>query len=364
TRAASVLVHEVGHLWGLQHCADRFCVMHQADSLADVDRRGLMLCHACRSKRRPPASPPALPPPPAFVYSRDYRQDFGPHPFPIEKYHTLRDRLTVDVLEPEMPDNATLALVHDAEYLDDLTQYRVTDRTRYAEAPVWDKVILPQRLMVGGTILAAQIALAGCGFCMNMGGGFHHAFAGMGHGFCFYNDVAVAIRKLQHEGAIRKAAIIDCDVHQGNGTAHIFAGDETVFTLSLHQENLFPHKQESTLDVGLPDHAEDELYIARLRRTVPSTLSFFEPDIVFYLAGADPYVGDRLGGLALSMDGLRIRDELVLEQCFSRRLPVCVTLAGGYAHDWYDTVKIHEHTCQVAHQLYGQRSPSASRNCS
>ena len=262
------------------------------------------------------------------------------------------------------PSDETLALVHDQEYLDDLAALRMTNRTA-SQKPGGPEVLDPQRLMTGGTVKAAP-AWESKGFCMNMGGGFHHAFAGMGHGFCFYNDVAVAIRKLQHDGRIAKppSSTATCT----RGMAPPASSKETtpsspfpcIRRICFHQSRRARSTSDCRTAPTTPCH------LARMRRTVPSMLSFFAPDIVFYLAGADPYEGDRLGGLALSMPACTCADKMVLEQCFSRGIPLCVVLAGGYAKDWHDTVQIHHHTCIAAQQLYGsaQRSPSASRNCS
>ncbi|GIW53051.1 MAG: hypothetical protein KatS3mg081_2406 [Gemmatimonadales bacterium] len=185
-----------------------------------------------------------------------------------------------------------------------------------------------------------------------MGGGFHHAFPDHGEGFCLINDVAVAIAELKARGVVRRAAVIDCDLHQGNGTAAIFAKDPSVFTFSIHQENNYPaRKPPSDLDVGLPDGAGDETYLAALQRHIPDILERHRPDLVFYLAGADPYREDQLGGLNLTMEGLRQRDLLVLEACRSRNLPVAVTLAGGYARKLSDTVEIQCNTVRAAREL-------------
>ncbi len=350
---ASVAVHEAGHLWGLQHCEAEGCAMRPATRLADVDARGTVLCERCQAARCAPSIAP-LPGPASFVYSPMYRMDFGnDHVFPTLKFETLRARVSLDSLDPDWPEDDDLALVHEAEYLDDLAHTRQTPRTAWSECPVSEQVLTAQRWMTGGTMKAAGLALERRGFAMNMGGGFHHAFAAHSEGFCYYNDVAISVRRLQRDGAIKKAAIIDCDVHQGNGTAHIFQGDYSVFTLSMHQENLYPPKQRSDLDISLPDGVDDDAYLARMRRTIPSSLSFFAPDIVYYLAGADPYEHDRLGGLGLSIDGLRLRDELVFEQCFTRGIPCITVLAGGYAEDWHETVAIHHHTITAAQQLYG-----------
>ena len=195
--------------------------------------------------------------------------------------------------------------------------------------------------MAGGTLCAAALALDE-GLAVHLGGGLHHAFAGHGEGFCLFNDVAVAIRRLQGDGRIARAAVVDCDVHQGNGTAAIFQGDASVFTFSIHQQHNYPlHKPESDLDIGLADGAGDEIYLHDLELALPEVMAS-KPDLVCYLAGADPYEQDQLGGLRLSLEGLRHRDAMVLEA--AGRVPVAIVLAGGYARRLDDTVTIHTNT--------------------
>jgi acetoin utilization deacetylase AcuC-like enzyme len=188
---------------------------------------------------------------------------------------------------------------------------------------------------------------------MNLTGGFHHAFPDHAEGFCYVNDVAVAIRKLQLERRIKRALVVDCDLHQGNGTAYIFRGDPDVFTFSIHQEKLYPVKQRSSLDIGLPNLAGDAEYFGHLERHVPRIMEEFRPDIVFYLAGADPYEGDQLGSLRLTMKGLRRRDELVFKECAGRAVPICVVVAGGYAFHAEDTIQIHCNTCKALMEHFG-----------
>jgi acetoin utilization deacetylase AcuC-like enzyme len=206
-------------------------------------------------------------------------------------------------------------------------------------------------LSTGGTILASRLALER-GIACNIGGGFHHAFPGHGEGFCAIHDVAVAIRKLQRDGIIQKAMVIDCDVHHGNGTAAIFQGDPTVFTLSIHQFNNYPaQKPPSTMDIHLEDGVSDEEYLRRLRDACRTAIPLFRPDLVCYVAGADPYCEDQLGGLNLSMIGLRERDRLVTELALTQQCPVSITLAGGYAAKLEDTVRIHAHTIEEAEEV-------------
>jgi acetoin utilization deacetylase AcuC-like enzyme len=211
---------------------------------------------------------------------------------------------------------------------------------------------------VGGTIAAAHEALE-TGVGSNLAGGTHHSFPDRGEGFCVLNDVAVAIRTLQRAGRIRRSAVIDCDVHQGNATATIFAGDAEVFTFSIHGANNYPlFKARSTLDVELEDGTPDTSYLSALAASLPAVLSH-QPDIIFYLSGADPYVGDKLGRLSLSIAGLRKRDELVLQACYDRELPIVTVMSGGYGEAISDTVEIHCNTIRSVVQVF--RSLDRSR---
>lgn len=290
---------------------------------------------------------------PAYVHDDGYHADIGPHVFPISKYRMVRDGLVAAgvvrddaVLQPAPISDEDLLLVHTAAYLDDLRNLRWTPRTRSSEIVLTREIIAAYRLATGGTLLASREALAR-GRAMNLGGGFHHAFPERAEGFCYINDVAVAIRRLQCDGAIRRALVIDCDLHQGNGTAFIFRTDPSVFTFSIHQENLYPVKERSDLDIGLPDFAGDDVYLSHLEQHVPRLLDELRPDLVAYLAGADPFMRDQLGLLALTFEGLQRRDELIIGACVARGIPIVVTLAGGYAADIHDTVRIHVTTGQV-----------------
>jgi len=290
----------------------------------------------------------------AVVYSPGYLCDIGPHVFPMEKFGLLRQRLldAGDVaadafLEPAPASREDLLRVHTAEYLDDFEQLRWTLRTMSSELPLTADIVRAYRLAAGGTTLAAREALDR-GFGVNLGGGFHHAYPDHAEGFCYLNDIAVGIRVLQHEGRVRRAAVVDCDVHQGNGTARAFRGDDTVFTLSLHQERNFPTpKEPGDLDVGLEDGTGDAEYLERLARALERVWAT-APELVIYQAGADTYREDQLGGLGLTLEGLEARDRMVLEACAGREVPVAVTLGGGYARRLEDTVRIHLATCRVA----------------
>jgi acetoin utilization deacetylase AcuC-like enzyme len=248
------------------------------------------------------------------------------------------------------PDPATreeLGRVHTAEYLEDLFHCRWTPRTAFSEFPLTPEIAKAHVLTAGGTIEACRQALDR-GVAANIGGGLHHAFSDMAAGFCYINDIAVGIRAVQQEGRVRRAAVIDCDLHQGNGTARIFLEDDSVYTFSIHQENLYPIKERSDLDIGLEDAAGDEVYLTRLSEALPEVMEQARPELVVYQAGADPYCEDQLGNLGISLEGLEERDRLVLEACRDRGVPCAITLGGGYARRPADTVTIHANTCRVA----------------
>jgi acetoin utilization deacetylase AcuC-like enzyme len=298
----------------------------------------------------------------AVVHSPAYFCDIGPHVFPAEKFARVRAQLAADgavedgdVLLPLPPARADLLRVHTAEYLDDLEGLRWTPRTMMSELPLTVEIVRAYGLAAAGTTLAAREALRrGCG--VNLGGGFHHAFADRAEGFCYLNDLAVAARTLRQEGRVRTAAIVDLDVHQGNGTARIFRDDPSVFTLSMHQEANYPvPKERSDLDVGLADRTGDAEYLAALDGALERVWTF-APQLVLFQAGTDPYAEDQLGGLALSAAGLEARDRRVLEGCASRGIPVVVTLGGGYARRVEDTVRLHVQTCRIALGLVAPRA--------
>lgn len=291
-----------------------------------------------------------------LIYHPGYDLNLGAHVFPSKKYRLIRNALfdegtagPADFVEPEPAADDDVLLVHGHGWVDRLKSgtLELTELIRL-EIPWSEEMVRAVWLTTGGTILAARNAVAnGLGF--NLGGGFHHAFPDHGEGFCAVHDVAVAIRKLQKEGVIRKAMVVDCDVHHGNGTAGIFAGDKTVLTLSLHQYNNYPtEKPLSTIDIHLSDGTGDDEYLDRLRQACQVAVEGFAPDLLMYIAGADPYFDDQLGGLALTMDGLVARDKLVFNLCRSHKVPVAVTLAGGYAREVSDTVKIHCNTVKAA----------------
>jgi acetoin utilization deacetylase AcuC-like enzyme len=334
-----------------------------------------------------------------LVYSDAYYLPIGQHVFPAEKYRRIRDRLlatgvaeATDFLEPQPANDQDILLVHTPAYVHKLKTGTLSPREEMElEIPYSKELVDAFWLAAGGSILAARQAL-GDGVCVNIGGGFHHAFSDHGEGFCMIHDVAVSIRRLQLDGKIRTAMTIDCDVHHGNGTAAIFAGTRRasallpsasasslgtsarnsdlpgkirgahtgeVFTISLHQHNNYPQtKPPSSIDVDLPDGIEDDDYLAWLDNALSSGLRQFEPDLICYIAGADPYREDQLGGLSLTIDGLKRRDELVFRVARARDIPVMVTYAGGYAQNVEDTVTIHCNTVIAAKEAYGASASS------
>jgi acetoin utilization deacetylase AcuC-like enzyme len=323
-----------------------------------------------------------------LVYSDDYYLPIGAHVFPAEKYRRVRDRLleigvaqSEDFLSPEPASDRDILLVHTPQYVQKLKTAALSPREELElEIPYSGELVDAFWLAAGGSILAAEHALKD-GVAINIGGGFHHAFPDHGEGFCMIHDVAVAIRRMQHDGKIRTAMTVDCDVHHGNGTAAIFAGvhlpsdplpssipatlnpagpakihnahSGDVFTISLHQENNYPLvKPPSSIDIDLPDGVGDDEYLGWLDNAVSSGLRQFQPDLMCYIAGADPYCEDQLGGLALTIEGLKKRDELVFRIAKARRIPVMVTFAGGYARNVEDTVTIHTDTIIAAKEVF------------
>lgn len=295
-----------------------------------------------------------------IVYSDGYDLNLGDHVFPSIKYRKTRDRLLAedicsvnDFVCPQPVDDEDVALVHSREYIRKLKKGKLSlEEILRMEIPYSKEGVAAVWLCVGGTLEACRLSLTD-GVCMNLGGGFHHAFPEHGEGFCMLNDVAIGIRALQKGGVIRTAMTVDCDVHQGNGTAEIFHADPTVYTLSIHQLNNYPAiKPHSNLDINLEDGSKDGEYLNQLGHGLKKALTEFKPDLMVYLAGADPYQYDQLGGLALSLDGLSQRDELVFRMARERKIPVAVTLAGGYAYRVEDTVTIHTNTVKAARNVF------------
>jgi len=324
-----------------------------------------------------------------LVYSDDYYLPIGPHVFPAEKYRRIHQRLLEtrvaseeDFVAPEPASDRDVLLVHTPQYVEKLKTGTLTPREQLQmEVPYSPELVRAFWLAAGGSILAAQHALKDR-VAVNIGGGFHHAFPDHGEGFCVIHDVAVAIRRMQRDDKIRTAMTVDCDVHQGNGTAAIFAGVRVpsdplpsagsatlaparpakirnahagdVFTISLHQEHNYPAwKPPSSIDVDLPDGIGDDDYLAWLDNALSSGLRQFEPDLMCYIAGADPYKEDQLGGLNLTIEGLKKRDQLVFRVARARNIPVMVTFAGGYAQRVEDTVTIHCNTVMAAKEVFG-----------
>jgi acetoin utilization deacetylase AcuC-like enzyme len=277
------------------------------------------------------------------------------HRFPAAKYPLLRQRVADELvppcqlLTPDAAINAQLLRVHHPGYLERVITGTLTDReVRRIGLPWSPELVKRSRCSVGGTIAACRAALTD-GIAASLSGGTHHAFPDHGAGYCIFNDVAVAIRAMQAEGRARRIVIVDCDVHQGDGTAAIFAGDSSVFTFSIHGAKNFPlRKERSNLDVELPDHTPDADYLDVLEVGLERSLALACADLAIYIAGADPFVGDSLGRLALSKDGLAARDRLVFDACRGAELPVAVVMGGGYARDIRDTVAIQLETVRIA----------------
>jgi acetoin utilization deacetylase AcuC-like enzyme len=332
-----------------------------------------------------------------LVYSDDYYLPIGSHVFPAEKYKCIHDRLLAsgiaeppDFVTPSPATDEDVLLVHTPRYVEKLKTGTLSAMEELElEVPYSPELVRAFWLAAGGSVLAADHALDD-GVGISIGGGFHHAHPGHGEGFCMINDVAVAIRRMQRDDRIRKAMTVDCDVHQGNGTAVIFSGPrapndqrpstlasvldparhtgrpappgmrprsvhaEDVFTISLHQQNNYPvFKPPSSLDMNLPDGLGDGEYLAALGDALSLGLGKFQPELICYLAGADPYCEDQLGGLSLTIEGLKQRDALVFQIAKAERIPVMVTLAGGYAMKLEDTITIHCNTVIAAKEVFG-----------
>jgi acetoin utilization deacetylase AcuC-like enzyme len=324
-----------------------------------------------------------------LVYSDDYYLPIGAHVFPAEKYRRIHDRMletgiaeASDFVTPQPASDQDVLLVHTPAYVQKLKNGTLSAREELElEVPYSPELVRAFWLAAGGSILAADYALKNR-IAFSIGGGFHHAFPDHGEGFCMINDVAVAIRRMQRDDKITRAMTVDCDVHQGNGTAAIFAGTRVptgplpstyasnvspatpvkvrnahagdVFTISLHQENNYPMwKPPSSIDVDLPDGIGDNDYLAWLDNALSSGLRQFDPELICYIAGADPYREDQLGGLSLSIEGLKRRDELVFRVAQARDIPIMVTFAGGYARRVEDTVTIHCNTVIAAKDVNG-----------
>ncbi len=307
-----------------------------------------------------------------LIYSDDYFLPIGSHVFPAEKYKSVHDRLLAtnvaepsDFVAPRLATDEDILLVHTPRYVEKLKTGTLSAREELEmEIPFSPELVQAFWLAAGGSMLAADYALND-GVAISIGGGFHHAFPDHGEGFCMINDIAVAIRRMQRDEKIRTAMTIDCDVHQGNGTAVIFApasvpdmsrtrrAPPDVFTISLHQENNYPaFKPPSSLDMNLPDGMGDAEYLACLGSAISLGLSKFKPELISYVAGADPYFDDQLGGLSLTIEGLKRRDALVFQLARAEGIPVMATFAGGYAHKLEDTITIHSNTIVAAKEVF------------
>jgi len=291
-----------------------------------------------------------------LVYHENYHLNLGHHVFPSEKFRLIHDQLLAegfataeDFVRPEPAPDEDLMLVHDRGWVQRLKTGTLSyEEILQLEIPYSPEMVRGFCLAAGGTTLAAHLALEqGVGY--NVGGGFHHAYPDHGEGFCAINDIAVAIRKLQQERKITRAMVVDCDNHHGNGTAAIFAGDASVLTLSIHQYNNYPaFKPPSSVDVHLGDGVGDEEYLDRLGAAYRFPIHGFHPELLIYVAGADPYREDQLGGLDLTIEGLKRRDLLVIETALREGAAVVIVLAGGYAINVQDTITIHSNTAKAA----------------
>jgi len=326
-----------------------------------------------------------------LVYSDDYYLPIGAHVFPAEKYRLIHKRLLEsriaeagDFVAPRAAQDEDILLVHTREYVQKLkTGTLSVQEEMQMEVPYSPELVKAFWLSAGGSILAADHALRD-GIACNIGGGFHHAFPDHGEGFCVIHDVAVAIKRMHQDGRITRAMTVDCDVHDGNGTAAIFppkirpghplpsasasqrdihatqeersprsARGLEVFTISLHQAHNYPAvKPPSSIDINLPDGTNDDEYLGWLEQSLSSAFRHFEPELLCYIAGADPYKEDQLGGLALTSEGLKKRDELVLKVAREKKVPVMITYAGGYERRVEDTVTIHCNTVQAAKEIF------------
>jgi acetoin utilization deacetylase AcuC-like enzyme len=334
-----------------------------------------------------------------LVYSDGYALPIGHHVFPVQKYRLVRERLLAsgaaeacDFVEARPASDEDVLLVHTPGYVHKLKTGSLSVREELElEVPYSKALVDAFWLMAGGSIRAAELALRD-GVCLNLGGGFHHAFADHGEGFCVINDIAIAIRKMQQQGKISRAMTLDCDVHQGNGTAAIFGGHTEpfpvpdawsaaitapqtrapvmlqnhsgdVFTISLHQLHNYPvWKPPSSLDVNLADGTTDGEYLHWLDKALNAARKLFEPELISYVAGADPFARDQLGGLNLTIDGLRQRDEMVMSFARDWDIPIMVTYAGGYAENLQDTVTIHTNTVLAASKIFSQARFELRRN--
>jgi acetoin utilization deacetylase AcuC-like enzyme len=296
-------------------------------------------------------------------YTPRYYADIGQgHIFPIRKFELVRDKLLAEgtlrhdeICEPEAAAVEDVLLVHTEDYVSRLCKGELTPKEIRRLGLPWSESLVRRSFYAVGGTLAATAAALNEGYSSNLAGGTHHSFADRGEGFCVLNDVAIAIRAMRARKLIQRVAIVDCDVHQGNGTATIFAGDADTFTFSIHGANNYPlFKAHSTLDIELPDGTSDTAYLETLATHLPRVFQS-DPEIVFYLAGADPYRSDKLGRLALSIEGLRERDAYVLRECYEREVPIVTVMSGGYGNDINDTIEIHCNTIRMVKEIFEPR---------
>jgi acetoin utilization deacetylase AcuC-like enzyme len=295
-----------------------------------------------------------------IIYSEHYNVDIGAHVFPTIKYKMIYDMFCnssyskdLKFIKPKKAKDEDILLAHTQEYLYKFKNNKLSlQDTALLELPFSEGLVTAACTCVAGSILAAKLSLKH-NVGLHIGGGFHHAFADHGEGFCPLNDVAVAVKKLQSENLIKKAMVIDCDLHQGNGTADIFKNDNSIFTFSIHQLNNYPfYKPKSNLDINLPDGTGDDEYISHLNSNIPKIVESFKPELIMYIAGADPYKYDQLGGLNLSMEGLKKRDKTIFEISKKYKTPICVVFGGGYALKIEDTAQIHYNTIEAGLKIY------------
>lgn len=304
------------------------------------------------------------------IYSDSYCVDIGEHVFPTIKYRLIHNRLikngflkVEDFIEPTIATDEDVLLVHTNEYIDKMRAGKFTSNELFAlEVPFSAQLFRASVLCAGGTIMACNIALDN-GLGIHIGGGFHHAFPDHGEGFCLINDIAIGVLRCKRDGRLKRALIVDCDLHQGNGTAQVFSDAQDVYTFSIHQENNYPlFKPHSRLDIGLADGTDDEGYLNSLRKNLTDIFKDFNPQLILYVAGADPYKEDQLGGLALTKEGLMNRDEFVLGLAHAQKIPVAIVLGGGYAKKLEDTVEIHCNTIKAAIKIFGINRHTALLN--
>jgi acetoin utilization deacetylase AcuC-like enzyme len=288
-----------------------------------------------------------------IIYSPFYNLDLGTHVFPAQKYSFIYDRIKkdkdlkdVEIIAPEKANMEDLELVHTNSYLDDLFSFEHTFRTMYSELPLTRNIIHSFMYGVGGTVLAMQKSNE-YSFCYNIGGGYHHSLPDRAEGFCYLNDVAIATKLYLFHNPDKKVLIIDLDLHQGNGNSYIFKNHPNVFTFSIHQGNIYPKKEESNLDIAVEPGIKDKEYLRLLDDSLASIKKDFKPDLIFYLAGADPYEHDTLGEMKISMNGMKERDLRIVNFSLERNVSTVIVTAGGYAKDPNDTVRLHYNSVKI-----------------